>query len=667
MKKIFLGLAITCLGFAAQSNAQIIMSQHFVGTPTPGLPAGWTNTTTAITGSPALGWQTTTSTTNLYFTTVSNAAPHTEYAVCNEWADSGNNPSMMTSPTFSLATATAPFLSYDYVYNQVYYATPYCSEQSWVEISSDAGSTWHYLDSIRYITTGTWTNHTVSLATYIGSASCKIRFIFKDNGRHLMGTAIGNIDIFNSVANDISLTAVTPIAASASDYFVTSTGATFGGTMRNMGTSTITSFTAWYQVGTGAAVSTPITCSVAPLGTYNFSCSPYTVTTLGQQPVNMWISETGDPVLSNDSMNTTVIGVSFMPTKKLLIEEATGTWCGWCVRGIVYMDSLKRLYGGNVSLVAVHNSDPMTVTAYDSWMTSELTSLHGSASYPNVVLDRQLVSDPGTLLSLYTQHHTDFGYADITMAATLSGSTITVPVTVNPALALTSGDYRLALVFTEDSVHSTVTGGTWDQHNYYNGGGSGAMNVGGSAGYNFVTLPAIVPATTMYYNHVNRYISTATGGTGLIPGTMAVGTPATHTFTAPVTPGAAPTGWVTTRLNAVVMLIDGTTGKVLNSQNAKVMPAVGVTNVTAGVENLSLYPNPASNQVSIQMELKNNTSISMEIIDMTGKVVYSSPSEELTSGMQSRTISTANFATGIYNVRIQTGTGFVTERLTIAK
>lgn len=47
------------------------------------------------------------------------------------------------------------------------------------------------------------------------------------------------------------------------------------------------------------------------------------------------------------------------PDKKVWVEEATGTWCGWCPRGEVYMNYLYAKYPEHFVGIAVHQKDPM--------------------------------------------------------------------------------------------------------------------------------------------------------------------------------------------------------------------------------------------------------------------------------------------------------------------
>ena len=650
MKKILLSLAFAGIGLSVNSYAQVIMSQDFEGVTTPALPTGWAATHTGagngfVTHSGTAAWA------------IGTLPAHTKYMFVDEYNAMGNTPAYCTSGTFSLAGVVAPYLSYDYFYYKaVLSATPHTGETAWMEISNNGGTSWILLDSISATNDNAWHTKYVNLGTVTGltaTANCKLRFCYTDNSAHLIGYAVDNITVFNAQANDISITGVTPVTGDAlNDYKTVGANFTLGGTMFNRSPNTITSFNATYKVGTLA----PVTCtlsglSVAPFTSYNFSCTtPYTVTAVSTLPVSMWVTETGDPVLTNDTMGTNISGVSFLPGKKLAIEEATGTWCGYCVRGIVYMDSLATLHGSNASLVAVHNSDPMTVTAYDTWMGTQI------GGYPSVVIDRTFVDDPSNLLAIYNQYSQAFGFADVTMTHTLAGTTLTVPVTVKPALDL-NGDYRLVLVVTEEVVHGT--GSTWAQHNYYSYMDNNQALTG--QGVNYQDSIDVIPATSMYYNHVARSISpSVTGTAGVLPATMTNGTVYNATLTTTLT-----SSWVSNHLNYIVMLLDNSTGHVLNTQNF--LATVGVSNISAGVEGLRVFPNPASDEATVIFDINKNSNVGINVYDAVGRVVYSVPAHEMNSGTQHVTIPVTTLASGVYNVIISTENGHVAEHLSVVK
>lgn len=40
--------------------------------------------------------------------------------------------------------------------------------------------------------------------------------------------------------------------------------------------------------------------------------------------------------------------------RRMVMEEATATWCGWCPQGIVAIDGLKRDFPDNFLAIAIH-------------------------------------------------------------------------------------------------------------------------------------------------------------------------------------------------------------------------------------------------------------------------------------------------------------------------
>lgn len=88
-----------------------------------------------------------------------------------------------------------------------------------------------------------------------------------------------------------------------------------------------------------------------------------------------------------------------------------------------------------------------------------------------------------------------------------------------------------------------------------------------------------------------------------------------------------------------------------------------------GIENVSsfsVYPNPAKDNVSISYELKNETSVKVQITDLSGKEIFVSK-QGSKSGKNSVSVNTAAFANGVYVVNFITNNGVVTEKLVINK
>jgi thiol-disulfide isomerase/thioredoxin len=649
MKKLLLTLS-ACLAVSSISFAQL--TENFESTTGSALPAGWSQTVVPSSGpNDSVGWN---SGTNATLASTDFSIPaHTRFVAVNDDKKAGanNSSSVLYTPIFSTVGMTSPYLSFDCSFLHNAYGGFY--EQAQVEISTDGGSTWNLVDTLAGNTVYWWEPRNMSLGSFAASATTQLRFTYKDNTGWEYGWAIDNVSVFSAAANDIALTALAPATGSPNSYGLGGSNVTITGSVFNNGASTITSYNVVYVFNGGAPVVNTFTgVSIAPFTTATFTATtPVTLpTAVGPYQLQAMAVLPGDANASNDTSDLDTLNTAaFMPTKKLAIEEGTGTWCGWCPRGAVYMDSLHTLYGDNVSLVAVHNNDPMEVTAYDAWMGSQISG------YPSVVIDRRMVADPSALLQVYTQHSSDFAFADVTAVPTLTGSTLSVAVTVKPAINIKNA--RLALVLTEDEVHGTVAG--YNQTNYYSGSSSAFLT---GQGLNYNALPNPIPAAQMYFNHVGRSITpSATGGTGLLPASMTYSTPYNYTFSGV---SLDPT-WVRGYVHGIVLLIDGSNGAVLNSQNFKA--AVGIKDLEAGIANMMVVPNPATSEATIRLDLKTASKVQVEISDIAGRSVYSIPATECGSGNNMINIPLNNFATGLYNVKVQTESGIVTTKLNVVK
>ena len=82
----------------------------------------------------------------------------------------------------------------------------------------------------------------------------------------------------------------------------------------------------------------------------------------------------------------------------VLVEDYTGTWCGWCPR-VSEAIRLLKLESDKISVVAIHVGDNMEIAAANT-----LTSTFGVNSYPHVKLNRnsQWGGDQPNTLSVVT-------------------------------------------------------------------------------------------------------------------------------------------------------------------------------------------------------------------------------------------------------------------------
>lgn len=631
MKKQFTILAILMLGISQLSIAQTIWSQNFEGSSS--LPTGWTQTTLANDGGWKVGMNT--ALQSQYFP----INPHTNFLCTNDdGCNCDKSADFCKTASFDLTGVSNAYLSFACYYFQGSYNG--VQEAFTVRGSTNGGTSWTDLQVVTGA--GDWHTVYISLASLANSANAMIGFFYNDGGEWEYGVGLDDISVFIPVTNEISLTGVTPVQGSPSAYGIVNSNITLGGTIFNIGSSAITQFTAKYSDGT-TTWSDVINCNVAPFTSYTYTNpTAYTIPSNGDHPLTYWVEMNGDNDMTNNNGQTTIAGVPFLPVHNVTFEEATGTWCGWCVRGIVFMDSMSHVHPTTTNLIAVHNGDPMVVTSYDAGVGGLI------AGYPSVLVDRKEVIDPQDMATAYDNHIGDFGFADLTVAPTFNASSasISANVTAHFATSLT-GDYRLALVVTEDDCHGT--GSTWGQHNYYTNNAYGPM--GG-----FESMPGTIPAAQMYYDWVARSISGSFNGqTGSLPGTINAGD--THNFTFNY---LIPVDQNPSNMKVVALLINATTGQILNSAGAKIV--TGINNINSSAIDFMVYPNPANNNMSVAFNLNSATSTTVTITDLMGRTVETINPGTIAAGSYSFNFDLSEVASGVYFANVITENGTVTKK-----
>ena len=73
------------------------------------------------------------------------------------------------------------------------------------------------------------------------------------------------------------------------------------------------------------------------------------------------------------------------------------------------------------------------------------------------------------------------------------------------------------------------------------------------------------------------------------------------------------------------------------------------------VEDLKLYPNPVTDQLTVSMNLPEGTNLEAQVFDLLGRNVLSRNLGNLPGGQQQFNFSTSDLATGVYSLRISDG------------
>ncbi|MGB1248821.1 MAG: T9SS type A sorting domain-containing protein, partial [Chitinophagales bacterium] len=82
------------------------------------------------------------------------------------------------------------------------------------------------------------------------------------------------------------------------------------------------------------------------------------------------------------------------------------------------------------------------------------------------------------------------------------------------------------------------------------------------------------------------------------------------------------------------------------------------------LENLSIYPNPATDIVNVSFEAEKIEAVTISVFNTLGALV-STTVKDLNTGMNNVEINVANLTTGIYFVEIQIEAGKTTQRIAV--
>ncbi|MDH4474775.1 MAG: T9SS type A sorting domain-containing protein [Fluviicola sp.] len=430
--------------------------------------------------------------------------------------------------------------------------------------------------------------------------------------------------------------------------------------VRNLGTTTINSFNLDVDYN-GNNLSQSVTgLNLASLAETTITLTANHTLIAGQNDMVATVSNVNgnatDGDADDDAGSISVDPIIPAAGKMVVGEEGTGTWCQWCPRGAVFMDLMETKYPSHWAGIAVHNGDPMTVTDYDAAIGGLI------AGYPSSLVDRGADADPSVMETEFLTRILVAPKAFITNGAIWNSATRVLEVSVSAEFqAAATNGYKLAIVLTEDGV--TGSGSGWSQSNAYSGGGNGVM--GG-----FETLGNPVPAAQMVYDHVARAIEPSFGGfANSFPATVNAGE--THTVNGYFD---IPAGWDENEIHIVGLLI-APDGRIDNAGKATITEAVangfvGGTNVGIAMDDqqldatLQIYPNPAHDMATVAINLKNESNVSMRVLDLSGKEMAARNYGSM-NGAATITMNTSEFVAGVYIVELTLDNEVVQQRLVV--
>lgn len=317
-----------------------------------------------------------------------------------------------------------------------------------------------------------------------------------------------------------------------------------------------------YSINGGEPVTTHLDLQMVAKRHYEFEIPVKAEVDVGKNHVDVWVTKVGDRpdgIDSDSHAQFTLVGQSERYERKVVVEEGTGTWCGYCPRGIVGMRTMLENHPDNFIPIAVHDGDNMYSSSY-----GELNWRFGG--FPACTMNRKYDFDPNAAdLEKFYQQEVNQAVARIDMEAQWADEAQTkvqIKTVSRFAFDMTE-EYRIAYAVTESGV------GPYPQANYYSGG----EEMGG-----FEKEPG---AVSILHDHVARSISALNGEPGSVPVQPKGMTDYEYSYTLSLPDNIDNKE----NIQLVVLLINQETGEIVNADNVR-FSGISAYDPTVGIDEI---------------------------------------------------------------------------------
>lgn len=642
MKRILLS-AVMAFAFVAFASAQ---TTYFSEDFEAGVPADW-----VVEGDWAYGLAGDLGSAYMDFTAnTSSFLAFNDDALGENHVGSGR----VETGAIDLTLATSAYLEFNLYFRNLDYQGN--DETFKTSVSLDDGETWEELKN--YEGSG-WGVQFFDLAAYVGQ-SLKLAFIYDDGGTWNYGAAFDNVTIGD-----------TPINFVRRNYTMTVNGGSQFSTIEqnieyavqggfyNGGYEPVTSFDITIMQD-GVPTTTTFDGFSLGLGE-GMQYELEDKLSIGENNMDVMVSisnvngDMGEDDLTEDnSASIAFAPVAVHPDRAVVVEEGTGTWCQWCPRGTVYLDEMSKRFPNNFIGIAVHNADPMVLTAYDDAIGDFI------AGYPQVVYNRNSVLDPGEIIDPSLSDMVNAPELTVEMGAESNNGSLTSNVRVRFADENAAANHNITIVLTEDDLSSDEGG--WNQVNRYGLGDVGAMG-----GFEF--LPTSVPSGFWPYSHVGRALIGGFAGVNGVVGNFAAG----ESIIVEMGDFTMDADWKMENMHMIAIVTDGA-GEVINAKSEKLNDAIANGLLSPGVATTEVYdaslasvsPNPATDFTNVEINIESASDVSIQVIDMMGQLV-SKRNLGTVVGKQNVAYDVTDLAAGNYIFKVNAGDKVATQKVSVIK
>jgi hypothetical protein len=430
-------------------------------------------------------------------------------------------------------------------------------------------------------------------------------------------------------AFDLSATSIT------TNKYVSVGNTTIAGVIKNIGTTTITSMTMNYKIDSGAPVTAILSgLNISSLSSYNFTHTVPWNATIGAHTVEVYATNLNgsniDANTANDKTTKTINVLSEVVQRIPLFEVYTSSTCPPCKAGNENFHTIVDTKPATDFVSVKFQQDfPGTGDPYATTETvNRRSSYYGITSIPRMEIDGGWDGNANSFTTaLYDAARALPAQYKLTGTYAQVGPSFTAKVKFSPLFNATGAKVYVAILEKSTIKNIKSNGETI----FYQVAKKMLPSELGT------TLPNVAvgnwDSLTMNYTFNGNY-RLATDGTAANHINMAI-EHAVEDF----------------KNLYVVAWIQGTDKQVYQAANLTSLYPLGTTDFTATIKNVSVYPNPTSDEINIELNMKESDEILTSLVDMNGNMIETK-SVKTTLGTNKITFNVSKLAQGIYNVLI---------------
>jgi len=407
------------------------------------------------------------------------------------------------------------------------------------------------------------------------------------------------------------------------------------GTFINQGVETINSYDINYQVDNGAIITQSITgANILSYQTVNFTHSTPYVATSGIHNIEVWVSNpNGNNDQNNANNNLSAQTTGYNSTSAVqrmpLYETFTSSTCGPCVGGNTNMDALFAANPNKWVCVKYQMNWPGDGDPYFTNEGEDRKFLYGVNSVPRQEIDGGYNGNSNSV----TQTDIDAAYTypsfmELTSNMILDSNRVNINYTINPKIDFPA-TARVYIAIVEQVTHNNT--GTNSETEFH-----WVMKkmLPYSSGVSVGTLTAGVAVT--------KYASYTFNGTYRLP----------NNASDPINNDIEHSVEDFNNLRAVVWVQNPITKEVYQASYSSF--TVGMDEQTRDDIISNIFPNPATNQININLNIPNIENVKVSLFNNIGQELMINNLGSI-SGLQNLSFDISGLQSGIYFVNVTIG------------